>query len=269
MMAVPGYLLQSTQQEPHVGDPMPETRDGARIHDITLAETEAYLVEPIGGGRGSAVLFLHWLDTEAPDGNRTQFLEEAVEIAREHGAVSLLPQGRFPWQSPPSDAESDVTRIRAEVERLRTGVNLLAAREDVEPGRVGLVGHDYGGMHGLLLAADDDRVAGVVLVAIAPRWGDWNLAFFPIDGDRFEYLRALAPFDAVTRIGELAPRPVWLQFARNDFYIAPMDGFELQRAAGDPTELHAYDADHGVRAPEAREDRRRFLARLLGWSADG
>src|SRR5688500_15112326 len=76
---------------PSAGEPMtdsaPTERDGARIHDMSIAGAQAYLVEPIDGGRGPAILFLHWFDTEAPDGNRTQFLDEAVELARQHGAV--------------------------------------------------------------------------------------------------------------------------------------------------------------------------------------
>jgi dienelactone hydrolase len=253
-----------------VADPTIEERDGARIRDIEVAGAAAYLVEPLEGGRGPAVLFLHWLDTEAPDGNRTQFVDEAVGLARDRGVVSLLPQGQFPWEGPPTDADADIARIRAEVERHRAAVDLLAARPDVDPARIGLVGHDYGGMHGVLLAADDPRIAAGIFIAMTPRWGDWNLAFFPIAGDRFDYLRALGPFDPVTRIGELAPRPVWLQFAKNDFYIAPMSWYELHRSAGDPKQLHAYEnVDHGVRDPEARADRERFLGTALGWAADG
>ena len=80
-------------------------RDGARIHDLRLeAGNEASLVEPMDGGRGAGVLFLHWFDTEAPDGNRTQFLDEAIELARDEGFVSILPQGHFPWAGDPTDA---------------------------------------------------------------------------------------------------------------------------------------------------------------------
>ncbi len=47
-------------------------RDGARVHDVRFADdAEAFLVEPIEGGRGAAVLFHHWFDTEVLDGNRT------------------------------------------------------------------------------------------------------------------------------------------------------------------------------------------------------
>jgi pimeloyl-ACP methyl ester carboxylesterase len=239
-------------------------RDGVRVHDVQLADAcEAYLVEPVDGGRGAGLLFLHWFDSEAPDGNRTQYLEEASELARSHGVVSVLPQGRFPWSVPPTDAVADAERIRSEAAVNRAAVDLLAARDDVAADRIGLVGHDFGAMHGVNLAAEDDRIRAVVLVAATPRWGDWFLPFWPIDGDRWDYLRALAPLDPVTRIAQLAPRPVCLQFARGDFYIADMSGLELHHAAGEPKELHAYEADHAVRVPQARTDRLTFLAGAL------
>ena len=159
--------------------------------------------------------------------------------------------------------EADLATIRAEADGLRAAADLLAARDDVEAGRIGLVGHDFGAMHGVNVAADDDRIAGAVLIAATPRWGDWFLPFWPIAGDRWYYLRALAPVDPITRIGAFAPRPVCLQFARGDFFIADMTGLELHRAAGDPKEMHAYDADHAVRLPEARADRLAFLRRTL------
>jgi len=242
----------------------PTERDGARIHDLRLVDDrEAYLVEPLDGGRGPAILFLHWFDTHAPDGDRTQFLDEAAELARELGAVSILPQGRFPWESAPSDLAADAARIHAEVDAHRAAVDVLAARDDVDAGRIALVGHDFGAMHGLALAAEDDRIGAAVVIAATPRWGDWFLPFWEIAGDRWDYLRGLDPLDPVTCIARLAPRPVCLQFARGDFFIADMSGLELQAAAGDPKELHAYEADHGVRLPEARADRRAFLERVL------
>lgn len=244
--------------------PDPDTRDGARIHDLRVTDAvEAHLVEPLEGGRGAAVLFLHWFDSEAEDANRTQFLDEAVELARELGVVSLLPQGRFPWTGDPQSAAADASRIRDEVVGLAAAVDLLAERADVESARIGLVGHDFGAMHGVLLAADDQRIAAMVAVAATPRWGDWFLAFWPIDGDRHDYLRALAPLDPITRIGDIAPRPILLQFARSDFYIAAMSGLELHRSAAEPKEMHAYESDHAMRDPSARGDRRSFLERTL------
>ena len=247
-----------------MSDPGVTERDGVLVRDIHFDDgIPAWLVEPADGGRGAAVLFLHWFDTEAPDGNRDQFRDEAQGLARDHGVVSLLPQGRFPWAGAPTDADADIARIRAEVAGHRQALDLLAGRADVEQGRIGLVGHDFGAMHGVNLAAEDDRIAATVLIAATPRWGDWFLPFWPVAGDRWDYLRALAPVDPLARIGELAPRPVCLQFAKGDFFIADMTGLELHRAAGEPKELHAYEADHGVRVAEARADRLQFLRRTL------
>lgn len=239
-------------------------RDGARIHDIRMADdVEAFLVEPLDGGRGAAILFLHWFDSEAPDGNRTQFVEEAVGLAREHGVVSLLPQGRFPWTADPTDAEADAARIRAEVDTLRAGVDLLVARRDVDAARLAMIGHDFGAMHGTVLAADDARIAAVVLIAATPRWGDWFLPFWHIGDDRHDYLRRMASLDPISRVAAIAPRPVCFQFARNDFFIAAMTGLEFHRAAGEPKEMHAYDTDHGMHDQQAVADRLAFLRTIL------
>lgn len=55
--------------------------DGARIHDLRLeGASEAYLVEPMDGGPGAAVLFLHCFDIEAPDGDRTDFLIRSLTL---------------------------------------------------------------------------------------------------------------------------------------------------------------------------------------------
>ncbi|MGH2382737.1 MAG: alpha/beta hydrolase family protein, partial [Candidatus Limnocylindria bacterium] len=173
-------------------------RDGVRVHDIVIADdVEAFLVEPTEGTRGPAIIFLHWFDTEASDGNRTQFLREAVGHARDHGVVSLLPQGRFPWAADPADAGADAERIRAEVTSHRAGIDLLAARPDVDGARIALVGHDFGAMHGTLLAADVERVAAAVLTAATPRWGDWFLPFWPIDGDEHRHQGEERPLDDV------------------------------------------------------------------------
>ena len=246
-------------------DPTPIRRDGVRVDDVRVGDgVPAFVVQPVGGGRGAAILFLHWFDTEAPDGDRTQFLSEAEDLARDHGVVSVLPQGRFPWSGDPTDAEADAGRIRAEVEGHRAALDELAGREDVDASRIALVGHDFGAMHGTLLAAEDARIAAAVLIAATPRWGDWFLPFWPIAGDRHDYLRALAPLDPITRVGEVSPRPVCFQFARSDFFIASMTGLEFHGAAGDPKELHAYEADHGMRVDEARVDRRAFLSAHIG-----
>lgn len=250
-----------------------ETRDAAVIDDVTFdgpdgLEVEAYLVRPrtAVAEPGPGILAWHWLDTEAPDGDRTQFVDEAVDWAA-LGISSLLPQGRFPWTVDPTGAAADRAAIEAEVARLRTGLDLLAARPDVDAGRLALVGHDFGGMLAAVAASDEDRLRGLVVIAATPRWGDWFLPFWAIDDDRIDYLRALRPLDPIERIGAADPAEVLFQFGRHDFFIAPMSGLEFRRAAPEGTDLLAYDADHGMRLPEIRADRTAFLRRVLGLEA--
>ena len=156
-------------------------------------DVEAYLVRPAGAAaRGPGLLMWHWLDTEAPDGNRKQYLDEASGLAAA-GVVSLLPQGRFPWQAAPDNAADDAAAVRAEVARLRAGLDILASRPDVDPTRLGLIGHDFGGMLAAVAAADETRLRALVIVAATPRWGDWFLPFWQIADDRIDYLRAMRP----------------------------------------------------------------------------
>jgi pimeloyl-ACP methyl ester carboxylesterase len=255
-----------------------EPRDGAVVDDIVYAgpdgsEVEAYLVRPAGPSpgpgastsseSGPGLLMWHWLDTEAPDGNRTQFLDEAAGLAAA-GVTSLLPQGRFPWSIDPTGAAADAAEIGAEVGRLRAGLDLLAARPEVDAGRLGVVGHDFGGMLATVAAADEERIVALVVVAATPRWGDWFLPFWEIADDRIDYLRAIRPLDPIELVGRAGPARLLFQFGRHDFYISGVSGLEFRGAAPEGSELLAYDTGHDMRLPEIRADRRAFLARILG-----
>jgi len=243
-----------------------EERDHAIVTDLVYGNggmtVEAYLVEPEGGGTGPAVLYLHWFDPEAPDGNRTEFVDEAVMLAG-LGVVSLHPQGAFPWDGDPTDSASDTARIQAHLARQRAGIDVLAARADVE--RIAVVAHDFGAMYAALLATEDRRPVAHVLIAGTPRWADWFLPFWKIDEDRSDYQRAMAPIDPIAHVGAAAPAELLFQFARNDFYIARMTAREFAGAASEPSSLLFYDAEHDMRHPQARTDRIEFLARTLGF----
>jgi dienelactone hydrolase len=238
---------------------MSESRSPVEVEIAGFAE-KAFLTRPRGTGDGSGVLFLHWFD-EAPNANRTQFLHEAEGLA-DRGVVSLLPQLMFPWSSPPDSARADVEQIEAEGLALIAAIDHLQTREDVDPERIAIIGHDFGAMHGVLLAAKIDP-ACVVMIAPTPRWADWFLRFWPIQGDRFDYMRSLDPFDPINAVQQLSC-PVLFQFGRHDFYIAAMAGTELFSAANEPKLMIPYEADHSMEIPEAKTDRLAFLAEHLG-----
>ena len=250
-----------------------EDRDGVLVRDIRIPPSsagtpiEAYLVEPStvdARVARPAILFAHWFDTEAPNGNRTQFVDEAVDWARRHNAAAILPQLTFPWQGDPAGSTADRERVTAEVNRLRRCLDVVTGRPAIDPARVGVVGHDFGAMHAALLATADRRPTAYALIAAVPRWADWFLAFWAIDEDRIDYLAAMRPVDPIEHIGRAAPAKLLLQFARCDFFIAQMTGLEFKRAAGEAAELKAYEAEHDMAVPDALADRTAFLEGALG-----
>ena len=95
-------------------------------------------------------------------------------------------------------------------------------------------------------------------IAATPRWADWFLRFWKVDGDRFDYLRRLAPHDPVTVARGLRAKSLW-QFSERDFFIAPMSAIELARASGPDPSIEWYQADHAMRSARARKARARFL----------
>ena len=235
-----------------------------RVADEVLgsgdSRVEAFIVEPAHGSVRAGILFLHWLGEHRSD--RSQFLSEAREYAAA-GVRCVLPAGRLPWEPDPVDAATDITNLELEQRRLGSALDRLAAgQSDGTP--LALVGHDFGAMHGLVLAARQRRFKALVIVAATPRWGDWFLRFWKVEGDRFEYLRRLAPYDPVTVARDIHAPTLW-QFSSRDYFIAPMSAVELARAApgdGEPR-IEWYAADHAIRSARARAARRTFLQREL------
>jgi pimeloyl-ACP methyl ester carboxylesterase len=235
----------------------------ATVSDVSLDvagadPVEAFVVEPREGKARAGVLFLHWLGEHHND--RTQFLTEARALA-ELGVRSVLPAGRLPWLVPPSDAETDASNIELEGRRLdRAFAELGAPLGKQVP--LAIVGHDFGAMHGTLLAARQPRVRALIVVAAPPRWADWFLPFWPIPGDAIDYRLRLAPLDPTAALPKTKAELLF-QYSRRDFYLALMSGRELARAAGREVTFESYAADHAMRSARARANRAAFLRRTL------
>jgi pimeloyl-ACP methyl ester carboxylesterase len=238
------------------------TRRGATIEDVLLDRggeaVEAFVVAPARAKPRAGVLFLHWLGEHRSD--RTQFLDEAVDLAA-HGVRSVLPAGRLPWLVPPTDATADVEKIETEVRREVAALEALAAGLPAKA-PIALVGHDFGAMSGSVLLSRSAQFAAAILIAANPRWADWFLPFWKIEGDRFDYARALAPLDPIEVIATV-DRPLLFQFSQRDHYIAPMSAVRFARAAKREASLEWYVADHAMRSRKARAARLEFLRREL------
>ena len=243
-----------------------ETDHGVTVVDVSFGaagdETDAYLVKPESGEPGPGIVFFHWVEYGDPSSNRTEFLDEARDLARQ-GAVSLLVDGRFPWKATPTSIAHDVPAVEADALMLRHAVDLLAAQPEVDAERMALVGHDFGAMYSSIVFGADPTLDGLVMMAPTARWGDWFLRYWEIADPDEAYQVAMAPLDPVTWLPEASGRPMRLQFGSNDQYVPADVAEEIAAAAGEGAEVRTYEAGHPLN-DEARADRAAWLTDLLG-----
>jgi hypothetical protein len=251
-----------------------EKQGPASVHDIRFTPVpgadpvKAYLVVPEGKGPFAGVLWVHWLGEPATT-NRTQFLKEAVELAPK-GIVSLLVEGM--WSAPDwygkRVPEQDYDNSIRQVIALRRAMDLLVSRPDVDKARVGYVGHDYGGMYGMIANGVDRRARTYVYIAVVPSLNDW--AFFarqPLS--KAAYLRQNAPLELTDYLRQVKNASTLFQFANKDVYVARADTQVVMGAAAAPKERRFYDADHGMAVAQAVADREAWLLKELGLGGPG
>jgi dienelactone hydrolase len=123
------------------------------VHTLSFAGANgsrigAVLVVPRATGRHAAVLFLH-----GSGGSRQSLLVPAAELAN-RGAVTMT-------ISQPNDAAT----FRPLVVNARRALDLLSARADVDPKRLGVVGYSLGAQTAAILAGDEPRLKAVGIVA--------------------------------------------------------------------------------------------------------
>lgn len=249
-----------------------EMRGDVAVHDITFTGSpdttiQAYLVVPPGKGPFAAILWVHWYEPGDPISNRTEFLDEAVTLAGS-GVESLLvstlwSKSRF-WQK---KADHDVQVSVGQVIDLRRGLDLLLARPEVDPERLALVGHDFGGMYSAVTAAVDHRAKAVVIMASTPRFSDWFMLNTPNKPQA--YVDALAAIDPITYVPFLAPTAVFFQFAKVDHYVLRDVAQAFFDAASEPKKAgFDYGGFHAL-DDVARQDRDAWLAEQLGLTLPG
>ncbi len=211
------------------------------------------------------VLWLHWLGQRHND--RSEFLALAVALAA-RGVVSLLPAGHFPWVPDPEGTATDVQRVGHQVQSHAAALDHLMAQPGVDPARIALVGHDYGGMYGVLLAERDARVSAMALQAPDTSWENWFASYWlKLDDDpRKEYAALFAdlePIDAAARLaGRLGDRML-LQWAGNDTFVTAESRAAYERANPRARSVSYDNADHML-DDRAAVDLVTFLEEQLG-----
>lgn len=258
-----------------------EERNGVRIHDFSYQSPKggrvtAYMVVPSDKRRKFAgIIFMH-----PRPGSRKNFLDEALSLAKV-GAMSLLIDAPFS-RAGESKREFDPTVTKPEADRdiyiqtvvdLRRGVDLLVSRSDVDPKRIGFVGHSYGAHTGAVLAGVEKRIKAYVIMAGAPSLTEFlRTSTLPAivktrdsltKEQQEHYFNTLSDVDPINYIGHVAPAALFLQFGKTDGYPTEENAKLYSEKASDPKLVKFYEAGHALN-DEAKRDRAAWLREQIG-----
>ena len=243
-----------------------EQRGDVTVRDVTFSpepgrEVKAYLVVPKGSGPFAGILWVHWLGEEKS--NRTQFLDEAVELAPK-GTVSLLVDAMWSapkWfgnRVPDKDYENSIRQVM----ELRRAIDLLLSQSNVDKTRIGFVGHDYGAMYGMLMAGVDQRISTFVFIAATQSLNDW--AFLgPQPKSKAAYLKQNSNLELTDYLRQAKTASKLFQFGKGDFYVSQADAAVLFAAAPEPKQRKLYEASHKMELSEIVRDRDEWLVKQL------
>ena len=154
------------------------------------------------------------------------------------------------------------TLVRDQVAAHTAALDHLAAQPASIRARIAVVGHDYGGMYGALLADRDDRVSTLALQAPDTLLGNWFAAYWlELEGEaRADYARALRRPRARRRGG-----PAGLARAApvgRPGQVRDRGGPRVHRA--EPAAQHRLDRAHHQLDGRRDRDLVAFLAAQLG-----
>ena len=254
-----------------------QRRTAATVYTITYDSPKggvvpAYLVVPKGRGPFAAVIWGHWYWQNSSMRNRREFLDEAIALAPS-GVISLLTDGPIarPGHADIKDPldERNALEFLQQVIDMRRGADLLLARRDVDPKRIGYVGHSYNAGVGALLSGLDRRFKAFVLMAgsmsdeISQNTKEFQEFRQKTGPDKVDaFIAKYSYLDQGKFVSHAAPAFVFLQYGSRETFLNAERARQYTAIVSEPKQLKIYDAEHALNA-EARRDRIQFLIEQL------
>jgi dienelactone hydrolase len=160
--------------------------------------------------------------------------------------------------------DDDLRNSVEEIVNIRRAMDFLLSQPGVDSKRFAYVGHDFGGMYGVLAGSLDQRPSHYVVMAATPRFPDWYLYLPKLEGEaRAAFIRQMSEIDPITHIPNISPAQIFFQFATDDFHVPQERAEEFFQAAKEPKEMKWYESEHGLNE-DARRDRKAWLKEKLG-----
>jgi dienelactone hydrolase len=264
-----------------------QDRNQVKVHDISYSApvgdraplvgpnggvVTAYLIVPSGNGPFPAVIYGHWCMPGSEQKNRTEFLDEALVLARS-GVISLLPDHvivhpGFVEDKTPLNDQQVAVEVQQDI-NLRRGADLLLARKDVDPKRLAYVGHSCDATAGGFLSGIDKRFKTFVIMAGAlSDEADMKTRQFEqfrqkVGPEKLDaYVAKYSWTDAGKYVSHAAPASMFLQYATDEPFLNADLAKEYLKVVSEPKKLKIYEAPHALNA-EATRDRIAFLAEQL------
>ncbi|MBC7289067.1 MAG: alpha/beta fold hydrolase [Armatimonadetes bacterium] len=211
------------------------------------------LIRPTAVERPPVILFLHGLGGSKKDAQSAAALLMARGVAvfgldaACHGDRRKEGEEFFS-----ADLQKTKDHIIQTVIDYRRAIDYLATRDDVDAGRVGLIGASLGAILGAMVAGVDQRVCAALLIVGG---GNWRTIFTQSRHPAAEALRAaigakpeavasIDDVDPVRYVGMISPRPLWMVNGKQDDIIPRAAAEALFEAAKPPKEIFWYEGGH-------------------------
>ena len=172
--------------------------------------------------------------------------------------------------SAPLNEQQIAVEVQQDV-NLRRGADLLLGRKDVDPARLGYVGHSCDGSAGGFLSGIEKRFRAFVIMAgdlsfdIDKKTKSFQEYRLKIGADKFDAFAAKYSWmDAGKYVSHAAPAAMFLQYATDEPFLNGEVAKQYFELVSEPKKLKIYDAPHALNA-EATRDRIAFLAEQLSF----